>query len=314
MSKPHYEYSLPHGIMFHHFMNDVHPWSQGAITADKLVDIIEYVGPKNIISCEEWQERSVKGTLENHHLCFTFDDSLLCQYDIAWPVMKKYGITGFFFIYSCVFDGKPANLEMYRYFRSVAFDSIDTFYDVFFKQMDSYLPGLYDEKMRGMDIDQYLIDYPFFSTMDRAFRYVRDHVLTTDQYEKIMDDLISQYGFNKQDIIDKLWMTNGQLKELHDAGNAIGLHSYSHPIPLKRLPADKQTEEYQKNYDHIMKATGAAPTSMSHPANSYGDDTIPILRNLNIQLGFRADMAKVADPNEFEYPRQDHTNLVNMMQ
>lgn len=308
-----YNVPVPHGIMFHHFMNDIHPWSQGAITSDTLVDIIEFVGAKNIISCEEWYERSRKNTLDKNHLCFTFDDALLCQYDVAWPVMKDYGITGFFFVYSSVCEGGLSNLEIYRYFRSIAFTSIEAFYEVFFAQMNEYLPGLYDEKMRGIDIERYLIDYPFFSKMDRAFRYVRDHVLTKAQYEKIMDDLIARYGFNKNEIVSKLWLNNGHLKELHRAGNFIGLHSYSHPIPLNRLPAAEQSEEYRKNFEHISKVTGHAPVSMSHPGNSYNQDTIPILRKLDIKLGFRADMAKVENPTEFEFPRQDHTNIVNMM-
>lgn len=308
-----YAYTLPHGIMFHHFMNHIHPWSQGAINADTLKDIIEFVGRKNILSSEEWQERSRRGSLEKHHLCFTFDDSLLCQYDIAWPVMRELGITGFFFIYSSVFEGAHSNLEIYRYFRSKAFDSIDAFYDIYFAVMDEAFPGLYAEKMRHVDIDGYLIDYPFFSRGDRAFRYVRDHVLTPAQYEQLMDGLITRYGFDKNEIISKLWMTNAQIKELAAEGNAIGLHSYSHPIPISRLPAEAQAEEYRKNYEHIRLATGIAPSSMSHPANSYGRETLGILRGMGIRLGFRADMANVAHPSEFEWPRQDHTNLVNMM-
>lgn len=295
-------------------MDAVHPWSQGAIKSDTLVDIIKFIGRENILGVEEWHERSRKGTLEKNHLCFTFDDSLLCQYDVAWPVMRDFGITGFFFIYSSVFEGAHSNLEIYRYFRSVAFDSIPEFYDVFFQRMNDCFPGLYDEKMRGIDIDKYLIDYPFFSTQDRAFRYVRDHVLTTAQYEEIMDGLITRYGFNKQEIVGKLWLTNDHIKRLSAEGNAIGLHSYSHPIPLKRLPVAQQEEEYRKNYSHIERVLGKAPTTMSHPANSYGPETLEILRRKGITLGFRADMAKVENPSEFEYPRQDHTNIVNMMQ
>lgn len=309
-----YDYSLPHGIMFHHFMDQVHPWSQGAINADKLVELIEFVGPKNIISCEEWRERSVKGTLEKQQLCFTFDDSLLCQFDVAWPVMRDYGITGFFFIYSSVFRGAHSNLEIYRYFRSVAFPSIPAFYDDFLVHLEAYLPGLYEEKMRGVDIEKYLIDYPFFSKMDRVFRYVRDEVLTTAQYEAIMDGMIKHYGFNKNEIVGKLWMRDEHLRTLQQEGNHIGLHSYNHPMVLERLSPAEQADEYKRNYEHIQSVTGVAPNTMSHPANSYNQETIRILRNLGIGLGFRADMAAVPNHNEFEYPRQDHTNLVNMMQ
>ena len=72
------------------------------------------------------------GRLEQQHLCLTFDDALLCQYDIAKPVMDRFGITGFWFVYSSVFQGELEILEIYRYIRCVYFDTIDKFYVGFF--------------------------------------------------------------------------------------------------------------------------------------------------------------------------------------
>src|SRR3989338_7266406 len=149
-----YPIACPHGLMFHHFVNGVHPWSQGAITADTLVALIDFVGRENILSAEEWLSRATSAKLEKNHLCFTLDDSLLCQFDVAWPVMQEHNITGFFFVYSAVFEGAEANLEIYRFFRSVAFDSIEAFYSAFFDRVDQESPGLVAEKKGLVDIDR----------------------------------------------------------------------------------------------------------------------------------------------------------------
>ena len=48
---------------------------------------------------------------------------------------------------------------------------------------------------------------------------------------------------------------------------------------------------------------------MSHPCNSYNDDTLAILRDLGIVLGFRANLAD--DTNSLlELPRQDHATIL----
>ena len=49
---------------------------------------------------------------------------------------------------------------------------------------------------------------------------------------------------------------------------------------------------------------------MSHPCNSYSADTIGILRGMGIMLGFRANMEKIENMSMYEYPRQDHANLM----
>ena len=51
---------------------------------------------------------------------------------------------------------------------------------------------------------------------------------------------------------------------------------------------------------------------MSHPCNSYSHDTLMILRELGISLGFAANM-QVRGQSELEYPREDHANLVSSL-
>ena len=78
----------PHGIMFHHFCGGVHPQGQGAITAEELADLIEFVGPRRILPAEVWLVRCAGGTLRDGDVCLTLDDNLRCQYDIALPVLQ----------------------------------------------------------------------------------------------------------------------------------------------------------------------------------------------------------------------------------
>ena len=62
----------------------------------------------------------------------TFDDSLKCQYDIAYPILQKENITAFFFIYSSIFDKKANLMEIFRDFSNKKFKKIKDFHDLFF--------------------------------------------------------------------------------------------------------------------------------------------------------------------------------------
>ena len=93
-----------HGIMFHHFHGGSHHKSQGSISSEQLVKIIEHY-KKVLIPAHDWAKKARSGTLKNE-VCLTFDDNLRCQYDIAYPILNRYGLTGFWFISTAIFDGR----------------------------------------------------------------------------------------------------------------------------------------------------------------------------------------------------------------
>ena len=145
-----------YGVMFHHFCDARHPRGQGAITAQELEDILDYVGLHRILPAHEWLERATKGTLEAGETCLTFDDALRCQYDIALPVLERYGLTAFWFVYSSVFEGNEEPLEIYRYFRAVEYTDMDEFCVAFAEEVRSTYPNEYAAGMKTFDAEKYL--------------------------------------------------------------------------------------------------------------------------------------------------------------
>jgi peptidoglycan/xylan/chitin deacetylase (PgdA/CDA1 family) len=122
--------------------------------------------------------------------------------------------------------------------------------------------------------------------------------------------MIAASGFNGSAIAKQLWMTDEHLLNLHDEGHLIGLHSYSHPTRLAELSRRKQREEYRKNSEHLLKVLGSRPECMSHPCNSYDPETLRLLEELGIRLGFRANMQEIVARSSFEFPREDHANII----
>lgn len=304
----------PFGVMFHHFHGGGHPKGQGAISAEELELLLLGLGPERILPAKEWMRRALTGGLGQGDICLTFDDNLLCQYDIALPVLEKMGLSAFWFVYTSPNQGIPDHLEIYRYYRTTKFANVDQFYESFFSRlMSGPWAREAEAALKGFDPASHLRDFPFYSDQDRKFRYVRDLVLGPERYTAAMEDMLMHDGVDKRSLAGKLWMTDEQLKGLHDKGHVIGLHSHNHPTRMDLLDKAAQAAEYRANFDHLARLLDQAPRSMSHPCNAYNRDTLDILREMGIELGFRANMAQ-PQKRGLEYPREDHANLVRGMQ
>ena len=102
--------------MFHHFHDDKrHLKGQGSISKDGLLNLIKFIGRKNILNADDFLKRYKEKKLKKNHVCFTFDDCLKCQFDIAFPVMEELNIKGFFFVYSSALKNISSLFEVYSH-------------------------------------------------------------------------------------------------------------------------------------------------------------------------------------------------------
>jgi peptidoglycan/xylan/chitin deacetylase (PgdA/CDA1 family) len=303
----------PYGMMFHHFCDAKHPQGQGAISGEKFERMLHHVGLKNILSAGEFQERIRTNKFKDTDVCITFDDNLRCQYDVAYPVLKKYKINAFWFVHTSFFEGIDGKLEIYRYYRTVSFKTTEDFYDLFFsKLMESDLGNMVNEGLKDFSSDDYS-SYPFYSYNDRKFRFIRDNILK-EKYFQLMDGIIEKDNdFSIEKIRKDLWMDEKCIKQLSADGHIIGLHSHTHPTQIAKLSYHDQEKEYVKNFEMIEQILGKQPTSVGYPCNSYNDDTLKIMKNLNISVGFVATKVPGA-LNPLTLPRNDHANILREME
>lgn len=314
-----YKRSYYHGIMFHHFHNNkVHTRSQGSINAKQLGKIINLIGRKNILNPKEFIRMLSKKELKKNHVCITFDDGLKSQIDIALPVLKKFNIKAFFFIYTSILTKNPDLLEVYRYFRTTKYKNINEFYKSFFSFCD---PKVFEFLSKNQnEIDRIKNQINFYSKNDIKFRLVRDKFLSKKQYNKIMENLFKSKNFKPRKILKKLFLNkNDIIKLIHD-GHEIGLHSHSHPTNFSTLNYNQQLKEYKINFNflkNIFPIKENEIVSMSHPCGNYNLNTIKILKKMNIEIGFRQMMKKninyknfKINQSKFEIAREDHSNII----
>jgi peptidoglycan/xylan/chitin deacetylase (PgdA/CDA1 family) len=297
--------------MFHHFHGSNHPVSQGSISAEQFGEILDWLAKTaNLIGAHQWLSRAEARQLEPADVCLTFDDGLKSQSDIAGPVLNDRGMDAFFFVYSGPLEGVVEKLEVYRYVRNVLFNSVDEFYEEF-EIRSSHAPE--GDRVRAaietFDPTVHYVPYTFYTDRDKLYRYLRDTVLSTEEHHAIMDGIVADHVTDFDQLRRLLWMTDDDVIELKQRGHAIGLHSYSHPTNLARLTASDQAQEFVRNKRHLERITNGGVTVMSHPCNSYSEETLRLLGSLGLRLGFRDNM-EIGPFGDLEFPRTDHVDVL----
>ena len=302
---------MPHGVMFHHFHHEGHkPYANGSITSSEFQQIIEYIGLENILPANVWLEKAINNELCEKEVCLTFDDSLKCQMEIAYPVLQKFGISAFWFVFSSVFNGKVNYLEVYKYFYNTYFSDFDEFYEVFKKYLiESKTDNWYKIFFRRFLKSNYLIEFDLYSEKEREFRFYRDKVFSSKEFNTIMENILGDYNVDINSISKNLWMNNRDLETLNSNDQIIGLHSFNHPTNMAQLNINKQQQEYMQNKKHILSVTNKVPITVSHPCGSYDNSTIEILDQLEIKIGFRSNFEKL-NHSSLEFPRVDHSHIL----
>lgn len=300
--------------MFHHFYDEIHPKGQGAISSEEFEKILEWLSNNYLINdAHIYLEKVLKNELQKTDICLSFDDALLCQYDVALPILKKKNIKAFFFVYSSPFGGDPDFLEIFRYFRTVAFKNMEDFYDYFFSEFKK-LKYFSSSNLKEIMPTDYLGEFSFYSFNDKLFRFLRDEILKPKNYQKLMMKIIKKKEFKVEEISNNLWLSNDHLQEIENNGHIIGLHSNSHPMKINDLDMLEQEEEYKKNVEHLRGILNQDIISMSHPCGNYDSNTLKILKDLGIKIGFRSNTSIEAIKSNLEIPREDHTNILKFIQ
>lgn len=301
-------------VMFHHFHGDIHLPAQGSLDAQNFLEMIEWLHKSySILGASDYVLKFKNQTLKEKEICLSFDDALKCQYDLAIPILEKLGIESFFFVYSSAFSESPDKLEIYRYFRNTSFASIDEFYKNFFSITKIIIADNYESEYSKFLNLNYLSSYPFYTENDKWFRYLRDQYLNLDQYHKIMEDLMIKTNFNLDLAKKNLWMTEEDIIDIDKKGHVIGLHSYSHPTQMSKLMKSAQEYEYKQNYKHLSKLINKKIETMAHPCGDYNNDTLKILNEMDINIGFRSNMSIDEIRSSLEIPREDHANIFQLM-
>ena len=293
------------GIMFHHFhRSNKKIIFKGSFSEKDFENLIYNIGPEKIVSPKEFF-KNVKDSRDEKKYCITFDDGLKSQFEVALPILNKFKIKAFWFVYTSVFEEYTFDNEVIKYLINKHYPNFKKFVEV----LKSKLFELFPKKKYKFNKshDKHI---RFFSEPEREYRFIRDKYLNKYEYTLLIKEvLLKQRDLSL--IKKKLFLDEKDLKFLSRRGHYIGLHSHSHPMNITKLNFDQQMEEYKKCKEKINSLTSSNIVCMSHPNNYYNNDTLKALKLLGIKFGFHSQKFEKMN-SLLEIPRIDCSYLSNV--
>ncbi len=300
-------------INFHYFHDDEHIPCQGSFSKsqfDKILDNIQK--DYTLISPHQCLERLEKGIFTDEYAAISFDCGLKSQFDIARPVLNERGVTAFWFLYTLSLK-EPVKIEKYHHFRFYCYKSIEDFYNEYIAVVNT-LYGIETIAAAENEIleTNFLGWSSYYTSQDKLYKYLRDHVLGCQRHDAVMARLIKNKKYNINEHKAKLFLTRENIETLYSTGNVIGLHTHTHPNDIGSMSPADQRIEYQTNKEILESIITEPVIVMSHPCNSYNDSTIQVLKDLGIKFGFRSNYDGIVR-GLYEIPRINSTDFVRTM-
>ncbi len=111
-------------------------------------------------------------------------------------------------------------------------------------------------------------------------------LLPTEIRKKYLTNVFDQFSERSESSwVDEFYMTPDDVQTLIDNGMEVGSHGHSHEW-LAEMTVDRQHDELTKSFAHLDSVVNDGKVrSMCCPFGSYNDDTLNILRSLDVRIG-----------------------------
>lgn len=269
--------------------------------ADAFESIVEnYSMNKKIIGLKEIKQAiDNKVELNDEYVAFTFDDGTIDHYKYVYPILKKYNVKGIFFICSNIFNNEI--LDIHFIHRLIAKVDIDILYE----DIKKYI---LEKNINTNDLK--LISTQYDNEKERFVKQMLQFVLPENIRKECLKFLIKKYEIESH--FEEYYISEENVKEMIENGMEFGIHTISH----KRLTLMSKQEK-QKEIGENMKIAKNKKIlgdicALSYPFGSYDDETIKLLEDNGIDLGFAIKTTSQNNLSRYEIQRHDANELKEM--
>lgn len=218
----------------------------------------------NVLPLGEAARRLKVGTLPPAAASITFDDGYADNFEVAWPILERYGIPATFFIATAFLDGgRMWNDEVIETVRNAPDGELN---------LQEFNLGSYwlsDAASRVRCYEAALGKLKYFEHLHRA---------------EVAGDIGRRGALPER---SDLMMTRSQLTKLCAAGAEIGAHTHSHPI-LERLDDHKAIAEIEAGKSELESILGEPVRVFAYPNGVPGRDCSQRHAEMVRTLGFDA--------------------------
>lgn len=223
----------------------------------------------NIIDVEEYYN-NLKNSIECDDVLLTFDDGTYDHYKYVFPILKKYNISGLFFICSNVFKDEILDIQyIHEIFSKIGVEK-------FYKELYSRVK---DKTYFDSEINH-----------EKCIKNLLQSALPKTKRKKILSDLITKYKISTDS--KHYYLTLEQMKKMCNEGMYFGVHTKTH-LHLDFFDYKTQWIEIEENL--MLLSNNGLQNKLkiiAYPFGKFNDDTLKIVKKLNFDLGFSIDKVK----------------------
>ena len=234
--------------------------------------IIKLMNNHHIISLKDLQE----GNTSDNSIMLTFDDGTQDHYKYVYPILKKYNLSGLFFIPSSIYTKKMLDIQIIH--QLLEKESIKVLYEDLEQEL----------KNRKIDITKLVIDKNLDNQKTATFKQLLQSKLPYTIRTELLE--LFQKKYNISNDVKNTYISISELKEMKKNGMYFGIHTVSHPH-LDTLSQKEQEKEIRNNMDNLLDSNLIEENliSIAFPYGSFNEDTIKIMKELNIKYGFKVN-------------------------
>lgn len=269
----------------------IHP-----ISPERFLNQLNLLKNDFVFVSEEEVLKAIRGEKElpKFACLITFDDGLLCQFEIACPILKKLAVPAIFFVNSLPFNGEPLLIHKLHYIRANTKPTI--LWEKIKRQYEYFTKEAFDENAFKFTTELWKKHYPYDNDFDSArVKYIlgRD-TLPVSLQNFVINNIFLELEPDKKSFIEKYYMNEEHLKELSRFGNGIGIHTHSHlpgPLLTQKNTAKLEVENCYRYLD------GFLPGKIHGISYPYGD-VVPAVIKASQSLGLEYGMTLEQSFNE----------------
>jgi len=249
------------------------PYDSGVFscTADQLESQIEYIKQHCRIATLDEAVGIANGraALSEPAILITFDDGYIDNYQLAFPILRRYGVQGVFFL-PTAFVG-TGRLPWWDVIAYIVKRSRKTKIHINYPE-----PMIFDSDRDGMENCVMRISNLYKQpSMNDGERFLEALESACDSSRPLGDT-------------DRCFLSFDEAREMQQGGMTFGSHTHTHEL-LARMPAERQREEISISKEILQSELRTDIDTLAYPVglpHTFSQDTIRALRETGYQAAF----------------------------
>jgi hypothetical protein len=237
----------------------------------------------------------------------TFDDGFIDHYEVVLPILSRRGLSGVFFLVQDASALVPKVVSVHKTHFLLARLGPDQFAREVIEACAPALAtsGQAREKVFGADRWEH--------ADERALKDLLNDELPRAEADRVVTTLFERHLGAEAEFARELYVQDGMIREMAEAGMILGCHTRSHPM-LSRLDAAEQDAELRGGVAWIRGLTGQARVPFCYPwggPGTYTQQTRDILERSGYSLAFNTVRRRVEVGRDarWDLPRVDTRDL-----